>query len=156
VTLVGVVNADIGLLHPDFRATERTFQILTQVSGRSGRSEKKGEVLIQTNHSEYYVFEDVMNHDYRSFYEKEINSRRVLNYPPFSRIAIVEIKSVDKLLAESKIKEVFNFVNQRNKNKLLELLPPGQPLFSKTERHAQVSFVNKIKKRYRPFGKYID
>jgi primosomal protein N' (replication factor Y) (superfamily II helicase) len=152
VTLVGVVNADIGLLHPDFRATEKTFQILTQVSGRSGRSEKKGEVLIQTNHSEYYVFDNVMNHDFKSFYEKELNSRRVLNYPPFSRIAIVEIKSKEKLLAESKIKELYNFINIRNKNKFLEILPPGQPLFAKLKDLHRYHLLIKSKKDTDPAG----
>ena len=69
VTLVGVINADIGLLNPDFRQQKKTFQILTQVAGRSGRSLKKGEVLIQTNHPDYYVFEKVKNHDYATFYK---------------------------------------------------------------------------------------
>jgi len=131
VTLVGVVNADIGLLNPDFRATEKTFQILTQVSGRSGRSEKAGEVLIQTNHSEFYVFENVKNHDYINFYEKEIAVRRQLNYPPFSRLVIIESKSEDKNLCESKIKELYNLVISMDKEKLLEVLPPNPPLFSK-------------------------
>jgi primosomal protein N' (replication factor Y) len=155
VTLVGVVNADIGLLLPDFRATEKTFQILTQVSGRSGRSEKKGEVLIQTNHSEYYVFDNVKNHDYNSFYEKEINSRRVLNYPPFSRISIVETKSTEQKLSESKIKEIFNFVRSIDKKKFLEILPPNQPLFSKLKDYYRYHLLLKSKKDTDPSGNYL-
>ncbi|MBS1518498.1 MAG: primosomal protein N' [Bacteroidetes bacterium] len=131
VTLVGVVNADIGLLNPDFRATEKTFQILTQVSGRSGRSEKKGEVLIQTNHSEFHVFENVKNHDYLNFYEKEIAFRKQLNYPPFSRLVIIESKSEDKNMCESKIKEIYNLITTIDKEKILEVLPPNPPVFSK-------------------------
>ncbi len=131
VTLVGVVNADIGLLNPDFRATERTFQILTQVSGRSGRSEKPGEVIIQTNHPEYYVFENVVAHDYLGFYEREIRSREAANYPPFSRLCVLEIRSKQQHLAESKVKEIFNLVMHLDKEKTLEVLPPNPPLFSK-------------------------
>ena len=131
VTLAAVVNADIGLLNPDFRATEKTFQILTQISGRSGRSESKGEVLIQTNHSEFYVFNDVKNHGYKNFYQNEIKIRQQLNYPPFSRLVIIETKSEDKLLAESKIKELFNLAKQLDKSNKLDILPPNPPLFSK-------------------------
>ncbi|CAN5610876.1 primosomal protein N' [soil metagenome] len=131
VTLVGVVNADIGLLNPDFRATERTFQILTQVSGRSGRSEKPGEVIIQTNHPDYYVFENVINHDYEGFYEREIRGREAAFYPPFSRLCVIEIRSKDQRLAESKVKELFNLVTQLDKNKTMDVLPPNPPLFSK-------------------------
>jgi len=155
VTLVGVVNADIGLLNPDFRATEKTFQILTQVSGRSGRSDKKGEVLIQTNHSDFYVFEDVRKNDYLNFFENEIKIRRQLNYPPFSRITIIEAKSEDRLLAESKIKEIFNFLKQSDSLLLLEVLPPIAPLFSKLKDKYRFHLLIKSAKEKDQSGKYL-
>jgi primosomal protein N' (replication factor Y) (superfamily II helicase) len=155
VTLVGVVNADIGLLNPDFRATEKTFQILTQVSGRSGRSEIKGEVLIQTNHSEFYVFEDVKNQNYKDFYKKELQTRKALNYPPFSRIAVIETKSKDQKLSESKIKEIYNLLVKIDKNKLLNLYPPTTPLFSKLNNFYRHHILIKSSKESDPSGNYL-
>ena len=155
VTLVGVINADIGLLNPDFRATERTFQILTQVAGRSGRSEKKGEVIIQTNHSEFYVFEKVKNHDYKTFYENEIKSRQALNYPPFSRLIIIEAKSIDKNLTESKIKEIYNLIKNLDAEKRLEILPPNIPLFSKLKDKFRYHLLIKSNKEKDQSGKYV-
>lgn len=155
VTLVGVVNADIGLLNPDFRSTERTFQILTQVAGRSGRSEKKGEVLIQTNHSEFYVFEKIKNHDYKTFYESEIISRKALNYPPFSRLIIIECKSIDKNLCESKIKEIYNLLKNSDKENKFEILPPNVPLFSKLKDKFRFHLLIKANKDKDPSGNYM-
>ncbi|MBL8007468.1 MAG: primosomal protein N' [Ignavibacteria bacterium] len=156
VTLAGVVNADIGLLNPDFRATEKTFQILTQVAGRSGRSEKKGEVLIQTNHPDFYVYEKIKNHDFNSFYETEIVSRKALNYPPFSRLVIIESKCTDRNLAESKIKEIFNFVRSRDIENIIETLPPSVPLFSKLKDRYRFHLILKSSKSTDPNGKYIN
>ena len=87
VTLVGVVSADLGLGFPDFRAAERTFQLLTQVAGRSGRGDKKGEVIIQTYNPEHYAIECAMNQDFESFANKELSYRKTLHYPPFYRIS---------------------------------------------------------------------
>src|SRR5690606_36094020 len=156
VTLVGVVNADIGLLNPDFRATERTFQILTQVSGRSGRSEKTGEVFIQTNHPDYFVFDNVKKHDYNAFYYNEINARKAVNYPPYSRIALIETRSEDKLLAEGKIKEMFNFIKEKDKNKALDVLPPHPPLFSRLKDRYRYYLLIKSSKSSDPAGKYLN
>ena len=89
VTLVGVLQADTGLHFPDFRATERTFQLLTQVAGRAGRAEFKGEVVIQTYHPNEAAVRYAMTHDYTSFYEHEIENRRELSYPPFGKLARV-------------------------------------------------------------------
>lgn len=155
VTLVGVVNADIGLLNPDFRSTERTFQILTQVAGRSGRSEKKGEVLIQTNHSDFYVFDKIKNHDYKTFYESEIISRKALNYPPFSRLIIIECKSIDKNLCESKIKEIYNLLKNSDKENKFEILPPNVPLFSKLKDKYRFHILIKASKELDPSGNYM-
>ena len=156
VTLVGVVNADIGLLNPDFRATEKTFQILTQVSGRSGRSEKAGEVFIQTNHPDYFVFENVRNHDYNSFYYNEIKARKAVNYPPFSRIALIETKSEDRRLAEGKIKELYNFIKEKDVKKGLEMLPPHPPLFSKLKDRYRYHLLIKSPKTKDAGGKYMN
>jgi len=155
VTLVGVINADIGLLNPDFRATEKTFQILTQVSGRSGRSEKAGVVLIQTNHSEFYVFENVKNHDYEKFYEKEIIVRRQLNYPPFSRLVIIESRSTDKNLCESKIKEIYNLITALDREKILDTFPPNPPLFSKLKDRYRFHLLIKSSKEKDPKGSFL-
>jgi primosomal protein N' (replication factor Y) len=86
VTLVGVLSADLILDLPDFRASERTFAQLLQVAGRSGRADKPGDVLIQTFYPENEVITDAARQDYRSFYEREIQSRRAHNFPPFSRL----------------------------------------------------------------------
>ncbi len=87
VTLVGVLNADVGLHTPDFRAAERTFQLLTQVAGRAGRAEKPGEVLVQTYNPDHYAITTAKEHDYVAFYEREIRARRHNLYPPFVELA---------------------------------------------------------------------
>ncbi len=95
VTLVGVISADSSLLMPDFRSTERTFQLLTQVSGRAGRREKEGEVMIQVSNSKNDVLAFVAAHDYLAFYNEEIDVRRQLSYPPFSRMVVLEFRGRD-------------------------------------------------------------
>ena len=86
VTLVGVVSADTGLFLPDYRAAERTFQVLTQVAGRAGRGEAGGEVVLQTYHPEHEAIRAAAGHDYEGFYRSEIAHRRELGYPPFRRL----------------------------------------------------------------------
>ena len=93
VTLVGVVSADVGLGLPDFRAAERTFQLLTQVSGRAGRGNLPGVVLVQTINPDHYAIRFAAAHDYQGFYEKELNFRRQLHYPPFTALANVVVRS---------------------------------------------------------------
>ncbi|OGO42610.1 MAG: primosomal protein N' [Chloroflexi bacterium RBG_16_57_9] len=93
VTVVGVVSADTGLHLPDFRAAERTFQLLTQVAGRAGRSELGGQVIVQTYNPEHYAIQAASHHDYATFYRKEITYRRELNYPPFSRLVQIVYSS---------------------------------------------------------------
>jgi primosomal protein N' (replication factor Y) len=87
VTLVGVVSADVGLGLPDFRAAERTFQLLTQVAGRAGRGDLPGIVLVQTINPDHYAIRMAAAQDYQAFYEKELNFRRMMHYPPFTAMA---------------------------------------------------------------------
>jgi primosomal protein N' (replication factor Y) len=93
VTLVGVVNADIGLGMPDFRAAERTFQLLTQVAGRAGRGQVPGIVLIQTLNPDHYAIRCAAAQDYAAFYAREIQFRRAMRYPPFSALANCLVRS---------------------------------------------------------------
>jgi primosomal protein N' (replication factor Y) (superfamily II helicase) len=92
VTLVGVVAADLALGRPDFRAAERTFQLLTQVAGRAGRGVLSGEVLVETYYPEHYAIQFAAQQDYVSFYEKEAHFRRILHYPPFTALATVVVR----------------------------------------------------------------
>ncbi|HEV8538207.1 MAG TPA: primosomal protein N', partial [Bacteroidota bacterium] len=92
VTLVGVISADTQMLLPDFRSAERTFQLLTQVAGRAGRSVLAGEVIIQTFQPSHYGLRHVSGHDFKAFYGEEMAYRRELFYPPFSRIVLVECR----------------------------------------------------------------
>ena len=93
VTLVGVVNTDIGLGVPDFRAAERTFQLLTQVAGRAGRGDKPGQVILQTMHPEHYAVELAARQDYDAFYKRESSFRKNLRYPPFAVLAAMIVRS---------------------------------------------------------------
>jgi primosomal protein N' (replication factor Y) len=94
VTLVGVISADGSLSLPDFRAAERTFQLLTQVAGRAGRGELPGRVLIQTYYPEHYAIQEAVRQDYISFYERELHYRRMMAYPPFASLANVIVRDV--------------------------------------------------------------
>jgi len=92
VTLVGVILAEVGLYLDDFRAPERTFQLLTQVAGRAGRSPLGGQVVLQTYQPEQYAIQMAAGHDYAGFYRREIDSRRNIGYPPFSRLVRLEYR----------------------------------------------------------------
>jgi primosomal protein N' (replication factor Y) len=100
VTLVGAVLADVGLNLPDYRAAERTFQVLTQVAGRAGRSPLGGEVILQTFQPEHYAIQAASRHDYRAFYQQELKYRRQLGYPPFAHLARLEFRHRDEVQAE--------------------------------------------------------
>ena len=101
VTLAGIINADTGLNFPDFRAGERTFQLLCQVAGRAGRGVKAGRVIVQTYSPENYAVRAAAKHDYVGFYNQEINYRQQYSYPPFSRfIRLVYTHTNDKLCQE--------------------------------------------------------
>lgn len=125
VTLVGVISADISLNVPDFRAGEKTFQILTQVSGRSGRGEKKGSVVIQTYNPENFYIKCVVNNDYETFYKKEIENRRFLNYPPFSKLLHIVFVSEDLELVQHEAEKVGNIFKLEIKNKNITMLGPS-------------------------------
>lgn len=92
VTLVGVIAADLSLGFPDFRAGERTFQILSQVAGRAGRGDQKGRVIVQTFNPEHYAIMTAKDHDYPSFFQKEKELRKQLGYPPFSYLACLRLQ----------------------------------------------------------------
>jgi primosomal protein N' (replication factor Y) (superfamily II helicase) len=96
VTLVGVVNADVGLNLPDFRASERTFQLLTQVAGRAGRSDLGGEVIIQTAVPGHYAVGHAVTHDYVAFVDRELRERRSPAYPPHTRLANVVVSGLEE------------------------------------------------------------
>ncbi|MEK7528907.1 MAG: primosomal protein N' [Patescibacteria group bacterium] len=105
VHLVGVILADTSLHFPDFRAGERTFQLLAQVAGRAGRGDSTGEVVIQTYNPEHYAIRTAAGHDYKSFYEEEIKLRKTLTYPPFSNIVRLIYAHPDEKSANKAVEE---------------------------------------------------
>jgi len=110
VTLVGVVSADASLNLPDFRAGERTFQLLSQVAGRAGRGEAGGKVIIQTFSPEHYAVQAAASHDYAAFYEKEIGYRRQLGNPPFNRLARLVYAHANDALCQREAERMKNLL----------------------------------------------
>ncbi|MFP4192895.1 MAG: primosomal protein N' [Candidatus Hydrogenedentota bacterium] len=100
VTVVGVVNADTGLTMPDFRASEATFQLLTQVAGRAGRADKAGQVIVQTYRPKHFAIQAAAHHDYAAFYAREIAEREGAGYPPFRRLGNFMVEAEDPLATE--------------------------------------------------------
>ena len=126
VTLVIAADADIGLNLPDYRATERTFQLLVQASGRSGRGEKAGEVIIQTRDPNHYCWEFVKTSDYAGFYAKEIALRERRRYPPFVNLALLRISfSKDSSKGEALMEEVSRAIRARAREAGLTVLGPA-------------------------------
>ena len=128
VTLVGVISADSALTMPDFRAAERTFQLMTQVAGRAGRGELPGRVLIQTFYPEHYAIQDAIKQEYSAFYERELHYRQVMAYPPFTSLAnvIVRDANLDKAIAWSR--ELSQYFAPHNDDGLRVLGPASAPL----------------------------
>ena len=107
VTLVGILDADMSLHFPDYRSGERTFQLVTQVAGRSGRAENRGEVVLQTYDPDNYILRYAASYDYEGFYEHEIGMRAAMAFPPFARIVRVMVTSEDDKLALAALKQVY-------------------------------------------------
>jgi primosomal protein N' (replication factor Y) len=113
VTLVGIILADVGLNLPDPFAAERTFQVLTQVAGRAGRSARGGQVILQTFAPEHYVIQSAAKHDVDGFHRLEMEYRRQLGYPPFGRVTRLEYRHRDPLKAESEAKRVLQILQEK-------------------------------------------
>jgi len=121
ITLVGIICADLSLSFPDFRAAERTFQLLAQVSGRAGRGDVPGKVILQTYNPDHFSIISAMSQDFRAFYAKEIEFRKALGYPPFSRLVQLRISGKDKKITASFAKDIGEFCRNLHKS---------DPLFS--------------------------
>ncbi|HBM4072238.1 TPA: primosomal protein N' [Listeria innocua] len=110
ITLVGVLNADTMLHLPDFRASERTFQLLTQVSGRAGRHERTGEVVVQSYNPEHYSIEFAKQHDFIGFYNHEMKLRKMGSYPPFYYLTMINVSDENEMKAIRTIQEMAQFL----------------------------------------------
>ncbi|MDI6804915.1 MAG: primosomal protein N' [Bacteroidota bacterium] len=154
VTLVGVISADTQMLLPDFRSAERTFQLLTQVAGRAGRSGlMKGEVIIQTYQPKHYTLKHVLTHDYLGFFSEEIKGRVELKYPPFSRMALIEIKGEDESDVIRQSNKLFQlFKNEKTK---LIYLGPSEAAISKLNKQYRWHILLKDLKSNDPSGKIL-
>jgi primosomal protein N' (replication factor Y) (superfamily II helicase) len=146
VTLVGVVAADLALGRPDFRAAERTFQLLTQVAGRAGRGELAGEVLVETYYPEHYAIQLAVQQDYVSFYEKEAHFRRMLHYPPFAALAsvLVRDRKIENAIRWSKALAGY-FAPFENRG--VKILGPAAAPLARLRKDYRFQFVLKSPKR---------
>jgi primosomal protein N' (replication factor Y) len=136
VTLVGVVLADTGLGLPDFRAGERTFQLISQVTGRAGRGEKPGRVIVQTFQPEHYSIEMAKKHDYTGMYAREIGLRKSLGYPPFSRIVNVKFEATEEVYVQDAAERLANLAQKYQKSSDPEILGPvPSPLTRLRDKH---------------------
>ncbi len=145
VTLVGVVSADIGLGLPDFRAAERTFQLLTQAAGRAGRGDSPGRVVIQTLNPDHYAVECAAAQDYAAFYEKEIHFRRLMRYPPFSALASILVRSERQLEAHRMAAELALLLNPPPRE--LKVLGPAEAPVPRLKREYRYQILIKAASR---------
>ncbi|HSM84780.1 MAG TPA: primosomal protein N', partial [Candidatus Limnocylindrales bacterium] len=146
VTMVGVVGADYALGFPDFRAAERTFQLLTQVAGRAGRGESPGKVVLQTFHPDHYAIQFARQHDYAGFYDKEVRFRRWMHYPPFSALANVLVRS-DKLEQTLKWTGQIGRWFESTRNEGLRVLGPSVAPIMRLKRDYRYHFIVKAASR---------
>jgi primosomal protein N' (replication factor Y) (superfamily II helicase) len=146
VTLVGVVGADFQLGLPDFRAAERVFQLLTQVSGRAGRGDLPGKVLVQTYHPDHYAIQFAAKHDYPGFVAKEMNYRRWMHYPPFTVLANVVVQSEKLEEATAWAGTLGHWFQQAPLDKVRVLGPAAAPIV-RLKRIYRYHFVLKAEKR---------
>jgi primosomal protein N' (replication factor Y) (superfamily II helicase) len=146
VTLVGVVSADSSLNLPDFRAAERTFQLLTQVAGRAGRGDLPGRVLIQTFYPEHYAIQDAVRQDYAAFFERELHFRRMMAYPPFTALANIIVRDARLENAIRWCRELSEYFRPFDDRGVRILGPAAAPL-ARLKREHRFQFLLKSPKR---------
>jgi primosomal protein N' (replication factor Y) (superfamily II helicase) len=146
VTLVGVVGADSALGLPDFRAAERTFQLLTQVAGRAGRGQSPGKVILQTYFQDHYAVQYAARHDFSGFYEKELRFRSWMHYPPYSALANVLIRS-DKLDDALQWSGTLGRWFEQNRHEGVRVLGPATAPITRLKRDYRYHFVLKSPSR---------
>ncbi len=151
VTLVGVILADTGMHFPDFRANERTFQLLTQVAGRAGRSNLLGEVIIQTYQPNHKTFEFVKTQNFVDYYKHEISERIKLLYPPFGRLILIEFKGADETKVSDASKKFAELLNEKYIYKLrsvgkefCKILGPSPAIISKVNNQFRYQIIIKM------------
>lgn len=128
VTLAAVLSADTGLTVPDFRAAERTFQLLTQISGRAGRGQKGGEVIVQTHHPKHYAVEMACENNIEAFWDKELWFRKVMKYPPYTAMAIVLSRDADEEKAQKRAARMAEAFHEQRAERVQILGPSPAPL----------------------------
>lgn len=144
VSLVGIFDIDRMLHFPDFRSFERTFQLATQVSGRAGRRDKKGKVIIQTRNTSQRILNQIISNGYHDFYENEINERREHHYPPFTRIIGVTIKNKDPKITKTTAIKLGNLLREQIGAK--RVLGPEEPVISKIRNEYLMELVVKLER----------
>lgn len=155
VTLVGVISADTQMLLPDFRSSERTFQLLTQVAGRAGRSNLAGEVVIQTLQPDHYSLKHVVTHDFPSFYHEELEYRRELDYPPFSRIVLLEFKGDRENEVQHHARKFVEFLLPEDSKQYFLVLGPADAAIPKIKNQYRKHVIIKDLKSSDPVGSYL-
>lgn len=153
VDLVGIIAADVSLNIPDYRSGERTFQLITQAAGRSGRGDEQGDVIIQTYMPENYAILYAADHDYESFYKDEILLRKTLCYPPFSDIIQITVSSQNEQSAEAGAQEVRNLILSKvPEDEALNILNPNPAPIAKLKNeyryHIHLKSMPKMRKNY--------
>ncbi len=152
VTLVGVVSADTQMLLPDFRSSERTFQLLTQVAGRAGRSNLEGEVVIQTYQPDHYSLKHVVTHNFPGFYQEELEYRRELDYPPFSRLVLIEFKGARENEVQLHARKFVEYLRRRDETPSYAVLGPADAAIPKIKNQFRKHIIIKSFKAEDPSG----
>ena len=145
VGMVAILNADNLLNYPDFRAHERAFQMLTQVSGRAGRKGKQGLVLLQTSSPQHSIIQYTKNADFKSFFKNQMSERQLFHYPPFYRLIVIELKHKDSSILSKAAYKVAKILQQEN---IGEILGPSNPPVSRIQsffiKHILIKFENNL------------
>jgi primosomal protein N' (replication factor Y) len=149
VTLVGVISVDAGLALPDFRAAERTFQLLTQVSGRAGRGRKPGRVLLQTYHPEHYALVYARDQVYERFYEHEIHLRREMGYPPFTSLINILVRHSDHARAAAVAAETAQLLRASDGGRVFRVLGPAPAALARLKGEHRWQILIKTRQRRR-------
>lgn len=155
VTLVGVISADTQMLLPDFRSSERTFQLLTQVAGRAGRGSQRGEVIVQTLQPAHYSLRHVLGHDYRGFFDEEMRYRKELSYPPLSRLALLEFRGANEAETETQAKRFCTLLTQAARGTGIKILGPSDAAIPRVKDLFRKQLLLKSPKETDPSGSLL-